>query len=76
VSRKLTRQFAECLEANMVSAERGRAASPAGQATLTGPAAKPSVVRAKPIGGIGLGLGAIWAAIVNLFRRLFGSRRA
>jgi carbon monoxide dehydrogenase subunit G len=73
VSRKLTGQFAECLEASMVSAEQGRAASPAPSA---GRAPTPSVVRAKPIGGIGLGLGAIWAAIVNLFRRLFGSRRA
>jgi uncharacterized protein len=72
VSRKLTRQFAECLQAKMVSAEQGLAASPAHS---TEPAT-PSAVRAKPIGGIGLGLGAIWAAIVNLFRRLFGSRKA
>jgi hypothetical protein len=31
-------------------------------------------VKAKPIGGLSLGLAALWAAIANLFRRLFGSR--
>jgi carbon monoxide dehydrogenase subunit G len=76
VSRKLTRQFAECLEANIVSAEQARAASPGGQAPSIERTEAPSGVRAKPIGGIRLGLGAIWAAIVNVFRRLFGSRRA
>jgi carbon monoxide dehydrogenase subunit G len=72
VSRKLTRQFAECLQASMVSGEQQRAASPAHSSE----SAASSVVKAKPIAGIGLGLGAIWAAIVNLFRRLFGSRKA
>lgn len=76
VSRKLTRQFAECLHASMLSAEQGSAASPAAQSPSTTRAATPSGVRAKPIGGIRLGLSVIWAAIVNLFRRLFGSRRA
>ncbi len=32
-------------------------------------AAKPV---AKPVGGIGLGLAAVWALIKNFFRRLFG----
>ena len=32
--------------------------------------------RAEPIGGIRLGLGAIWAAISRFFRRLFGKREA
>ena len=27
---------------------------------------------AKPVGGIGLGLAAVWALIKNFFRRLFG----
>jgi hypothetical protein len=31
-------------------------------------------VKAEPISGIRLGLVAIWAAIVNVFKRLFGKR--
>jgi hypothetical protein len=38
-------------------------------------AAEP-LVRAEPIGGIRLGLAAIWAAISRFFRRLFGKREA
>lgn len=79
VSRKLTQQFAECLHASMLGAEREPAAA-AGQAPSAAPArpsaTTPGGVKAKPIGGIRLGLSAIWAAIVSLFRRLFGSRRA
>jgi len=52
VSKKLTGQFADCLEATM-----GAASSEA-----------PS----KPVGGIGLGLAAIWSLVVGFFRRLFG----
>ena len=33
--------------------------------------AKPPVV-AKPVGGIGLGIAAIWSIIANFFRKLFG----
>ena len=39
---------------------RARAAAPA----------KP--VAAKPVGGIGLGIAAIWSIIANFFRKLFG----
>jgi carbon monoxide dehydrogenase subunit G len=84
VSRKLTQQFADCLQETMLGAEEspalasGSAASePVASAANTPPtpprAAAP--VKAKPIGGLSLGLAALSAAIANLFRRLFGSRR-
>jgi uncharacterized protein len=73
VSRKLTQQFAECLQASMLSAEQpplAAAATAPSPARATSPGAT-----AKPIAGIRLGLSAVWTAIVNLFRRLLGSRR-
>ncbi|HZD18894.1 MAG TPA: SRPBCC family protein [Actinomycetota bacterium] len=63
VSRKLTRQFADCLHVHMDAAE----ASVAEARPVPPP-------RAKAIGGLRLGLSAIWAAIVRLFGRLFGKR--
>jgi uncharacterized protein len=63
VSRKLTQQFADCLQETMLVAEE------------PSPAVEAAPVKAKPIGGVRLGLAAIWAAIANAFRRLFGSRR-
>lgn len=82
VSRKLTQQFADCLQENMLGAEEP---SPAVEASEPGASAAnaPSApttraaapVKAKPIGGLSLGLAALWAAIANPFRRLFGSRR-
>lgn len=70
VSRRLTDEFASCLKAQL-------AARPAGEA----PAAEPPApgAKAKPIGGIRLGLWAlvraIGRAIARVFRRLFGRRR-
>jgi len=83
VSRKLTQQFADCLQENMLGAEEpshaASAAAPGGS-TATAPSAPTAraaaPVKAKPIGGLSLGLAALWAAIANLFRRLFGSRRS
>jgi len=72
ISRKLTQQFADCLQASM-QAEQVAAAAGA-PAEAAGPAA-PAPARpaaAKPVGGIGLGLSAIWAIVRNFFRRLFG----
>jgi carbon monoxide dehydrogenase subunit G len=60
ISKKLTQQFADCLEATM-NAER--------EAATTAPAAE---TPAKHVGGIGLGLSAIWGLIKNFLRRLFG----
>ncbi|MCI0634520.1 MAG: SRPBCC family protein [Actinobacteria bacterium] len=65
VSRKLTQQFADCLQANMAEAQPAAAEEAAEVVATATPVAK-------PIGGIRLGLSAIWAAIVNFFRRLFG----
>lgn len=82
VSRKLTQQFADCLQENMLGAEEPSMAigeSEPGATTASAPpapTARPAArVKAKPIGGLSLGLAALWAAIANLFRRLFGSRR-
>jgi carbon monoxide dehydrogenase subunit G len=65
VSRKLTRQFADCLHESMEAAE----AAVGAEAPVPAP-------RAKTIGGIRLGLSAIWAAIVRLVGRLFGRKAA
>jgi hypothetical protein len=47
---------------------------PAAAASPTSPAPAPRVA-AKPVGGIRLGLSAIWSLIVGFFRRLFGGGR-
>ena len=62
ISKKLTQQFADCLEASM-AAEGAEAAGVVAQA--------PPVV-AKPVGGIGLGVAAVWSIVSNFFRKLFG----
>jgi uncharacterized protein len=68
VSKRLTQQFADCLEANLGAAG---AADPGAQpATTSAPAAA-----AKPVGGIRLGLAAIWGVIAGFFRRLFGGAK-
>jgi len=68
ISKKLTQQFADCLQAGMAAEAEVSGAAPtdAPQASVASPAA------AKPVGGIGLGLAALWATIVGFFRRLFG----
>lgn len=77
ISKKLTQQFADCLEAT-INAEQAAAAiptpAPAGEAAeAAAPSAPaPAPVAAKHVGGIGLGLAAIWAVIKNFFSRLFG----
>ncbi|MGZ8602504.1 MAG: SRPBCC family protein [Actinomycetota bacterium] len=80
ISKKLTQQFADCLETT-INAERAAAtpeAAPAGGTVAEGtpapaPAPTPAPApAAKHVGGIGLGLSAIWSLIKNFFRRLFG----
>jgi uncharacterized protein len=68
VSKRLTQQFADCLEANLgaAGADTGGAQAPT--------AAAPAV--AKPVGGIRLGFAAIWGVIVGFFRRLFGGAKS
>lgn len=74
VSRKLTQQFADCLLQSMRAAEV-RATESADIAAEVAAPVEPSA-RAKPIGGIRLGLAAFWASIKGFFRRLFGKREA
>ncbi|HEX6230876.1 MAG TPA: SRPBCC family protein [Actinomycetota bacterium] len=73
VSRKLTRQFADCLHESMEAAEAGVGAEEAGGAEGGAPGPAP---KAKAIGGIRLGLSALWTAFVRFLRRLFGGKRA
>jgi carbon monoxide dehydrogenase subunit G len=77
VSRKLTQQVADCLEQTL---EADAASSvPEHDAVISTPtppgATRPAPVAAKPVGGVGLGLSAIWAIVKNFFRRLFGGSR-
>lgn len=74
VSRKLTQQFADCLMQSMRAAEVRATES----ADVAAEAAAPveASARAKPIGGIRLGLAAVWASIKGFFGRLFGKREA
>jgi uncharacterized protein len=111
VSAKLTKQFADCLEANLQAEEREEAAPPAAAAASVetvaaddtaatpepvaaaegavrnappagaapeGPStpatSRRPVVAAKPLGGIGLLLGALWNAAVRFIKRLRGGR--
>ena len=79
ISKKLTQQFADCLQAGMAT-EAVAPAAGAGVSTAASdaaPAARPAPphAAAKPVGGIGLGLGALWAKIVGFFRRLFGGSK-
>lgn len=80
VSAKLTRQFAECLRESMVAEQ---ALEPSGAADLGEPRAASSAgpampapprSRAKAIGGLGLGLWAIFRALGRSLGRLFGAR--
>lgn len=71
ISKKLTQQFADCLQENMAAAQTastdgGSASSPAAAPVAAAP------VVAKPVGGIGLGISAVFAIIANFFRKLFG----
>jgi uncharacterized protein len=74
VSRKLTQQFADCLLQSMGAAEVRATESADIAAAVAAPVE--ASTRTKPIGGIRLGLTAIWASIKGFFRRLFGKREA
>jgi carbon monoxide dehydrogenase subunit G len=64
VSNKLTREFADCLQANMQPQDRVDAVGDP-EPTAT----------AKPVKGIRLGLGALWRAVLRFFSRLFRRSR-
>jgi carbon monoxide dehydrogenase subunit G len=75
VSKLLTKQFAECLEAKL---NEEPAVAPRGIRAASEPAraeAEPALaVTPKAVGGFGLGLRALWAAMTRFFARLFGRR--
>ena len=71
ISKKLTQQFADCLQESMAAAQT--ASTDAADASAAAPAA-PKPVVAKPVGGIGLGISAIVAVIGGFFRKLFGMK--
>ena len=77
ISKKLTQAFADCLQESMAAEQTTREGTAAeGDAAGEGGApasARPPVV-AKPVGGIGLGLSAIWSIIAGFFRKLIGSK--
>ncbi|MDP9343405.1 MAG: SRPBCC family protein [Actinomycetota bacterium] len=85
VSGRMTKQFADCVQANLSQEEAEAAPAPApasGQAPSRDappPAAaavpRPAPVTAKPPAGIRLGLWALWRAVVRFFKRLFGGGR-
>jgi uncharacterized protein len=66
ISKQLTRQFAECLEAKL------RSGNPSASTDMSGTASNPTPPRA--VGGLGLGLRALWAKVLAFFARLFGRR--
>jgi carbon monoxide dehydrogenase subunit G len=73
VSKLLTKQFAECLEAKLqADTPPEAAASAATEAAEPTPKASPAPPKA--VGGFGLGLRALWATIKRFFARLFGRR--
>ena len=65
VSKKLTQEFADCLQQTISSTPTA--------ATSEQPAAP---AMAKPVGGIGLGISAIWAIVRRFFAKLFGRSSA
>jgi uncharacterized protein len=81
VSRKLTQQFADCLEQTLAASAPGSEPVTTGAGTTPTEAPAPVAVSpstparpvtARPVGGIGLGLSALWSVLKNFFRRLFG----
>jgi carbon monoxide dehydrogenase subunit G len=99
VSKKLTQQFADCLEQTLAASQPPTASAPAAprapaasdgtsatatsatpsapaETTVEPPPTTPAPMAAKPVGGIGLGLSALWAVVKNFFRRLFGGARS
>jgi carbon monoxide dehydrogenase subunit G len=88
VSKQLTQQFADCLEQTLAATQSPAASAPVAEPATSGgdepaepmpyaaPPTTPAPMAAKPVGGIGLGLSALWAVVKNFFRRLFGDARS
>jgi uncharacterized protein len=77
ISHRLTREFATCLETNIVAAEASSSTEKATVATgdrAERAAASSRPATAGPVKGLRLGLWAFWRSVVRLFARLFGGR--
>jgi uncharacterized protein len=72
VSKLLTKQFADCLQAKLQAEAPATPAGAEPAAATQAPTPAPSTPKA--VGGLGLGLRALWAAIRGFFARLFGRR--
>jgi uncharacterized protein len=78
VSKRLTNEFAKCLQANISAADStpvDPSAPPATEAREVSGGAAPAVVssqQARPVKGFRLAIWALWRAIVRAFKRLFG----
>ena len=88
VSKKLTQQFADCLEQTLAASQGPSGSAPAAEpvapadveapveTTFESAPTTPAPMPARPVGGIGLGLSALSAVVKNFFRRLFGGARS
>jgi hypothetical protein len=85
VSKRLTQQFADCLRDTVVASDASSvdvvdgaeaAADVAAAGSASGSHGPPPAATTTPpaIRGFRLGLAALWGAIVNAFRKLFGRR--
>jgi carbon monoxide dehydrogenase subunit G len=77
ISKKLTKEFADCLEHNMSvdSAPTEAAAMPTGPEAGGAPgASRPPIERvaARPVSGVRLGIVALWSLVKSFFKSLFG----
>lgn len=75
ISKKLTQQFADCLQAGMAAeGVAPRSETPTAEPPRSGavPATPrpPAPFASEPVGGLRLGLSAVWAIVRNFFRRL------
>ncbi len=78
ISKKITQQFADCLQAGMAAAApvtEGPPPSSEGPPPLAEGAQVPRTpappVASRPVGGLRLGLSALWATVRNFFSKLF-----
>jgi carbon monoxide dehydrogenase subunit G len=73
VSKRLTKEFADCLEQTL-SAGAGATPSTDRGGDADGAGGAPPAPVARPVRGIRLGVAALWSVIVEFFRRLLGRR--
>ena len=73
VSKRLTKEFADCLE-RVLSDETWGTTGTGDVDGEPGASAAPAAPVARPVRGISLGLVALWSVIVGFFRRMFQGR--